>query len=236
MRFFIYKVTTSNFLKMLLPLHFLCFPSLESEKLYKEKWANLGRCTQVLLFPFKKHNVWKVSLVSACDAVVPGVLDLSWYPSVFCHLQSVYYLWACTVGTERCCFAAGQLSWTISVVTGPRTQVVLSGYHKDLIVWSVSSIPGALSFVKHFTLAFSLRQVPAAAPGSGRSLRPSRFPGYPSPFLFVLLALVHSRYLSGPTSVSSSDKNGRRCLPSVGPCVCIHKSHVFAAAWGDWSQ
>lgn len=236
MRFFIYKVTASNFLKMLLPLHFLCFPSLESEKLYKEKWANLGCCTQVLLFPFKKHNVWKVSLFSACDAVVPRVLSLLWYPSVFCHLQSCYCWWAWTAGTALCGFAAGQLSWTISVVTGPQTQVVLSVYHEDLVVWLISSIPGALSCVKHCTLAFFPRQVPAAAPGSGRSLRPCKFPGYPSPFLFVWLALGHSRYGSGPTSVSSSDKNGRRCLPAVGLCVCICKSRVFAAAWGDWSQ
>lgn len=68
-------------------------------------------------------------------------------------LVSLHY-WKWTVR-----FAAGQLSWTISVVTGLWSQVVSSVYHKDLIWWSSGAVPGAWSAVKHFTLAFSLRHV-----------------------------------------------------------------------------
>lgn len=46
------------------------------------------------------------------------------------------------MGTERCCFAAGQLSWTINVLTGLGPPVVGSVYRKDLILGWSSRIPG----------------------------------------------------------------------------------------------
>ena len=63
------------------------------------------------------------------------------------------------MGTERCCFAAGQLSWTISVVTGLGSPVVGSVYRKDLILRGSSRVPGLGPLGKWFPLAFSWRQV-----------------------------------------------------------------------------
>lgn len=113
---------------------------------------------------------------------------------MFLLLSLRYWKW-----TVR--FAAGQLSWTISVVTGLWSQVVSSVYHEDLILWSSSTVPGALSSVKHFTLAFSLRQVrqplpfPSLASFFARSLRPFTFTAY-------FFSLSTHRVCSCPLSVA----------------------------------
>lgn len=79
-----------------------------------------------------------------------------WCVDVFCRVQSCSYSWARPIETELCCFAAGQLSWTISVVTALWSQVVANVYHKGIILWYISNDQLVFCFLKHFTLAFSL--------------------------------------------------------------------------------
>lgn len=194
----------------------------------------------MLLFPLKKCDVWEASLPAARAAWWAAASRSRWHANVFCHLQSCHRLGARTVGTQLCCFAAGQLSWAISVVTGLWSQVVLSVYHKDLILGSIRSVPGALSFVKPFTLAFSLRQAKPGLP----ALRLRHFLWEalgPSDLLAVFSPLCSSRPLlsplvavTGPTSVYSPDENWRHCLSAVGLCVSLHKAALPDATRGDW--
>lgn len=108
-------------------------------------------------------------------------------------------MWGCAIGTELCCFAAGQLSWTISVLTGLWSQVVLSVYHTGVILRLSSSVSLASSLRKHFMLAFSSRQVEQLlhvlflASFFVRSLRPFKFILF---FLIYFVHLVHSCPLS----------------------------------------
>lgn len=154
-------------------------------------------------------------------------------------------MWAWTIGTELCCFAAGQLSWTISVLTGLWSQVVLSVYHEDIILWLSSSVPqlhllGGVSHEPFLWGALSNCSLFRA----GRRFRREAL-GPADWLLFVLLACSLSARLvwccplsncQRPALVYSSDKNEKNYLPAVGLCVSIDKLYVFDALWGDWFQ
>lgn len=116
-----------------------------------------------------KCKVCSVSHFMVCYAVILSIFRLLWYVSIFSHLPSCKYLRACTIGAELCCFVAGQLSWTISIITGHWSQVALSVYHKDLISWLSSTVLGRLSFFEafHVSLFFETSQatIPCFVPG-----------------------------------------------------------------------
>lgn len=83
--------------------------------------------------------------------VTSGVLRDFWCVDVSCHPQSRLYSWARPIETELCCFAAGQLSWTISVVTALWSQVVVSVYHKGIIPGCISRDRRIFCFLKHLS-------------------------------------------------------------------------------------
>lgn len=91
---------------------------------------------------------------TACK-VTSGVLRDFWCVDVSCHPQSRSYSWARPIETELCFFAAGQLSWTISVVTALWSQVVVNVYHKGIFPGWISSDRRVFGFLKHLLLAFS---------------------------------------------------------------------------------
>lgn len=86
--------------------------------------------------------------------VTSGALGDFWCVDVSCHPQSRSYSWARPIETELCCFAAGQLSWTISVVTALCSQVVVSVYHKGIIPGWISSDGRLSRALEHLPLAF----------------------------------------------------------------------------------
>ena len=90
--------------------------------------------------------------------------------------------------------------------------------------------PGSLG--RWGMVAFSSRQVqplllsPCPASCFVESLRPFRFPGCFFLSLLISIALVPSRWLSGPTWVYSSDKTGRRLVLQSALCQDQHVASV----------
>lgn len=91
------------------------------------------------LLPDKEPRLSDFCCFSAVCKVTSGVSRDFWCVDVFCHLQSRWHSWAGPIETELCCLAAGQLSWTISVVTALRSQVVVSVYCNGIILGWISS-------------------------------------------------------------------------------------------------
>lgn len=140
----------------------------------------LKNATPVVLSAFlTKSQESRVSAAffTVCK-VTSAVLGDFWCVDVSCHPQSCSYSWARPIETELCCFAAGQLSWTISVVTALWSQVVVCVYHKAIIPGWISSDRRVFCFLKHLLLAFSwvlvrwrLRKAFPAAAAQPRALR-----------------------------------------------------------------
>lgn len=159
----------------------------------------LQRLSMLALHFFPLRNM--CSVFKVCKVMSDFFRDF-WCVDVFCHVQSCLYSWARPIETELCCFAAGQLSWTISVVTALWSQVVVNVYHKGINLWYISSDQLVFCFLKHFMLAFSLIWVrwllhEALPIGSltlsARSRRPFRYAGYFPPSLLILFLVVPSQ-------------------------------------------
>lgn len=180
-----------------------------------------------------------------CSMAPLGTLGLLWYVNVFCHLQLCYSCelddWNWTV-----CLAAGQLSWTISVVTGlwsllspVFTMKTLSSWGAAVFLelyplWSISCSP--------FLRANCSKNCSCSVPGVASCEKPEAsqiywlfFPFSSSCLLCPFLVAVRAPhwwfffvfFSWGERKVLSS---------AVWLCVSIHKSLVFDATSGDWFQ